>query len=218
MSIIIEETVRIPDGVTDLASFRHWAYSDDFPTKGRISFLNGEVWVDMSPENLFSHNQVKGEFASVLATLVKSKRLGRYFHDRTLLSHIVAGLSTEPDGLFISYATLNSGRINLVGEVEDSIELEGSPDMVLEVLSKTSTKKDMVVLRDLYWRAGITEYWLADARRKNLRFEILKYTDQGYIPVEQSSGWQESKVFGKSFKLTAGEDESGYPEYTLSVR
>src|SRR5688500_13238325 len=161
-TVIIEDTIRIPDSVTALDSFRRWVRSEEFPQKGRISFLNGEVWVDRSPENLFSHNQVKGEIAIVLGGLVKSARLGRYFHDRTLLSHTDAGLSTEPDGLFISNATFKSGRIRLDRRIEESIEIEGTPDMVLEVLSKSSQRKDTVILRDLYWHVGIPEFWLVD--------------------------------------------------------
>lgn len=35
-------------------------HSGEFPETGRICFLDGEVWVDMSMEQLYTHNQVKG--------------------------------------------------------------------------------------------------------------------------------------------------------------
>jgi hypothetical protein len=56
MSTIILETtvVRIPPEVKDLASFRRWVQSDRVPEDGRICFLNGEVWVDMSKEQAFT--------------------------------------------------------------------------------------------------------------------------------------------------------------------
>ena len=36
--------------------------------------------------------------------------------------------------------------------------------MVLEVVSKTSVRKDTVVLPQLYWKSKIPEYWLVDGR------------------------------------------------------
>src|SRR5256885_8764701 len=49
---------------------------------------------------------------------------------------------------------------------EGYLELEGTPDMVLEVVSESSVQKDTKRLRQLYWQAGIREYWLVDARRE----------------------------------------------------
>ncbi|MFQ5929788.1 MAG: hypothetical protein ACE5MK_08810, partial [Acidobacteriota bacterium] len=48
--------------------------------------------------------------------------------------NVEADLSTEPDGLFVSFEAIQSGRVRLVeGAGEGYIELEGSPEMVLEV-------------------------------------------------------------------------------------
>jgi hypothetical protein len=43
--------VEIPSSVADLDSFRRWASSPGFP-EGRIGFLDGKVWGDMSQEEL----------------------------------------------------------------------------------------------------------------------------------------------------------------------
>jgi len=59
--VVERDSVTIPAWVDDLDSFRRWARSDEFPESGRICFLNGEVWVDMSKEQAFWHNQVKSE-------------------------------------------------------------------------------------------------------------------------------------------------------------
>jgi hypothetical protein len=45
-----DESVVIPDGISDLEAFRRWTHSEDFPEAGRIWFLQGQVWVDMSKE------------------------------------------------------------------------------------------------------------------------------------------------------------------------
>jgi len=55
--VVDSQTIRIPAWVTEFDSFRRWARSDEFPDHGRICFPDGEVWVDMSKEQIVSHNQ-----------------------------------------------------------------------------------------------------------------------------------------------------------------
>jgi len=217
-TIVLEERIRIPDSVVDLQSFRRWARSDEFPDRGRFSHLQGEVWVDLMPEQLFTHNQVKVEFATVLFGSLKHDRRGRFFGDRTLVTHVEAGLSTEPDGTFVSFESLRRGRVQLVEGAEGFVELEGTPDMVLEVVSDSSVEKDTVVLRELYWQTGVPEYWLVDARGERLQFDILRRRPDGYGETRKQAGWLKSAVFAKSFRLSSHLDELGHPEYTLSVR
>jgi Uma2 family endonuclease len=214
-----DQVVHIPAWVTDHDSFRRWARSDDFPEKIRVCYLAGEVWVDMSNEQFFTHNQVKGEFNRVLANLAKLGRLGRFVPDGMLLSNVEASLSAGPDGAFVTRESLDSGRIRLVeGKREGYVELEGTPEMVLEVVSPGSVTKDTVTLRELYWRAGIREFWLVDVRGERLVFDILRHGAGEYTATRKQKGWVKSAVFGKSFRLTRQTDERGDPEYTLEVR
>lgn len=208
--------VRIPSWVSDLASFRRWARSPAFPEHGWIAHLNGDVWVDLSMERT-SHNQVKGITNSRLTLLTHEDDLGFYFADRMLLTNEEAGLSTEPDGMFVSHAAIAKSRV-ILEEGDHSLEVQGSPDMTLEVVSDTSVEKDLEILRDLYWRAEISEYWLIDARRKTPMFEILRYTSTRYVPVRKVDGWSRSRVFGKSFRLAARKTRAGITRFTLDVR
>lgn len=221
MSTIIfdEASVRIPAWVTDRLSFRRWLNSDDFPETGRICYLAGEVWADMSREQLDSHNQVKQEFSLVLGGLVKASKFGRYYPDGALISNAEVDFTAQPDGTVVSRSALATGRVRRVeGAKNGYLELEGSPDMVLEVVSDSSVAKDNVLLRDLYWQAGITEYWIVDARGDRLSFEILRHTPKGYVSARRQNGWLRSNVFNKSFQLTRQVDEEGDPEYTLTGR
>jgi Uma2 family endonuclease len=217
--VLYDDAVVIPDGISDLEAFRRWAHSEDFPEAGRICFLHGDVWVDMSREQVFTHNQLKQEFNLVLGGLVKVQRLGRFFPDGLLVTHDRAQLACQPDGTFVSRQTLKSGRVRLVeGEKGGYLELAGTPDMVLEIVSSSSVEKDTVTLPDLYWRAEIPEYWLVDARSSRLQFEILHYQSNGYATVRKQGGWVESQVFGRSFRLTRRLDDEGNPEFSLAVR
>jgi Uma2 family endonuclease len=217
--VLYDDSVDIPDGISDLSGFRRWVHSDDFPETGRICFLDGRVWVDMSKEQVFTHNQLKQEFNLVIGSLVKSQRLGRFFPDGVLLTNDQAQLACQPDGTFVSVQSLKLGLARLVkGEKEGFLELDGTPDMVLEIVSASSVEKDKEILFDLYWRAGITEYWLVDARADRLGFDIFRYDARGYVATRKHGGWLKSSVFGRSFRLAQHLYEMGNPEYSVSVR
>jgi Uma2 family endonuclease len=217
--VLYDDTVDIPSGISDLTAFRRWAHSDAFPESGRICFLDGRVWLDMSKEQIFTHNQIKQEFNLGIGGLVKAQRLGRFFPDGLLLTNDRAQLACQPDGTFVSRQSLKSGRVRLIeGEKEGYLELEGTPDMVLEVVSASSVEKDNETLPDLYWRAGIPEYWLVDAREDRLEFDIFRFESDGYKAVRKQAGWLKSRVFGRSFRLSRQLDDAGNPEFSLSVR
>ena len=113
-------------------------------------------------------------------------------------------------------------RIERVRELPDAngvgvVELEGTPDMVLEVVSDSSEERDTVTLPHVYHLAGIPEFWRVDARAE-LCFEILRREASGYVPTRQPDGWWRSEVFGRDFLLTAGVDPIGEPRFTLQHR
>src|SRR5580698_10481041 len=137
--VLYEDVVHIPDGINTLTGFRRWFHSDDFPETGRVCFLHGQPWVDMSKEQIFTHNQVKQEFNLVIGGLAKTERLGRYFPDGLLVTNDEANLASQPDGTFVTRGSLETQRVRLIdGEKEGYLEMDGSPDMVLEVVSASS--------------------------------------------------------------------------------
>lgn len=214
--------VQVPSWVVDHRSFRRWASSDSYPQHGWFSYLDGKLWVDISMEEFFTHNQVKARIDFTMMTLLEEAALpGRYVPDRMLLTNEDVGLSTEPDGLFFFWETFERKRIRLVERPKQSgcLELAGTPDMVLEVVSDSSEKKDKEDLRELYWRAGITEYWLVDVRGSEPSFEILRHTARGYVAARPNKeGWTKSAVFGRSFKLTQRKKDPLGPIFTLLVQ
>jgi Uma2 family endonuclease len=213
------EEVHLPGWVVDLESFRRWLDARDVPEKARIWYLRGEVWVDMSKEQVFSHVLVKTKITARLTTLVEAENPGLYLGDGVRLSNVTADLSVKPDGTFVARATLESGQIRLVEGMEEGfLELEGTPGMVLEVVSRSSVRKDTTLLRQAYWEAGIGEYWLVDARREPLSFDILRHASRGYIATRKRQEWLRSAVFGKEFRLIQRTSVQGHPDYVLEVR
>jgi Uma2 family endonuclease len=221
-AIVVEEQgLRIPASALTLDGFRAWAKSDDFPERGRISFIYPEVFVDMSPEELQTHGKVKIAVSGTLWNFIEKEELGEFYPDRTLVTNETAGLSTEPDGAFATWEALESGRVRLIPreeEPEQFLEVQGTPDWVMEIISNTSVRKDTRRLRETYHRAGIPEYWLIDARGEEIDFQILGYTPAEYVRAPGRGGWQRSIVFGRMFRLQRRRGRLDYWRYTLQIR
>jgi Uma2 family endonuclease len=209
--IHLEGGLRIPAGVHDFEEFRRWSRSDQFPERGRIDYLQGDVEVDMSPEELLSHGTPKTAIAARLAVLVQEARLGLVFIDRARLVSPVAGLSVEPDVVVVLEETLAAERVRFVPSSRPGryLEMEGAPDLVVEIISDSSVAKDRKRLPKLYAQAGIPELWLADARGKDLSFEIWTLGIDGYTRVPPDApgaeGWTRSPVLGRRFRLRRDE-------------
>jgi Uma2 family endonuclease len=221
-TVSFAEQVEVPLNIQSLGDFRRWALSSEFPERGRIDFLAGRIEVDMSPEDLFTHGTLKGEIYGVLFGRVKPTRMGHLFTDRTRVTCPNADLSAEPDIVFISHDAIASGRIRLVpkpsGETGCFVEIEGAPDMVAEIVSDGSENKDTKRLPVTYFKAGIPEFWLIDARGKQLVFHIYQRGQGEYEPVAiAADGFQNSSVFGCRFKLERAVGPDGFWEYNLSI-
>ncbi len=212
---------RLPASAFDLAGFRDWATSRDFPEHIRAAFIGQEIFIEMSNEEPQTHVAVKTEIARVLATLVRDLKMGKFYGDGLLVSNEDASVSSNPDASFFTAESLRSGRVRLVPkkDKEDRYrEVEGTPDWVLEVVSDSSVQKDTTKLRDAYHRAGIAEYWLIDACGEEIHFQILNHRKNGYAAAPVRGGWQRSRVFGRSFRMERQRDALGLWEYTLHVQ
>lgn len=217
-------TLVVPPAAMTMEGFREWATGDDFPERVRVTyFREEEILLDMSNEEINSHVAVKTEVGRVLATLVKVESLGKFYCDGVLLTNVAAGVSNNPDSLFLSRDTIESGRAKLIprlGAEHLYRELEGTPDWILEVVSDSSVAKDKTRLREAYHTAGIPEYWLVDARDDGaLSFQILTRRKSTYAAATpDAEGWQRSRVFGRHFRLERQRDDFGLWEYTLHAR
>jgi Uma2 family endonuclease len=221
MTTLLNEEIEldIPSWVTDLSSFRRWLDQPDFPENLPIWWLRGKVWVDMSREQGFSHNQVRTAITTALWQLVADTAAGILWSEGMFLANSEIGLGGNPDAFFTSHEAMDAGRVALIeGREGGVVEVHGTPDMVLEVVSRNSIKKDTQTLFEAYWAARISEYWLVDARKGPIRFEIWRRTEEGYVAARKRDGWLKSNVFGKLFRLVASTDRSGLPTYRLESR
>jgi Uma2 family endonuclease len=222
--ILLEGGLRIPAGVQDFEEFRRWSHSDQFPEQGRIDYLQGDVEVDMSPEDLLTHGTPKAAIAAGLFAVVVKAGRGLVFIDRARVASPAAGLSVEPDIVVALRESLAVNRVRMVPKSpplpDRYIELEGAPDLVVEILSDSSVNKDRKRLPELYAQAGIPELWLADARHEPLSFEIWTLGKAGYtrVPAEApgADAWTTSPLLGRRFRLRRHEiQEPRYVYYEL---
>ena len=214
-ALIIEDRVIVPDTAFDHAGCRAWVTSDAYPGRVRTTFVRGELLVEISPESIEAHNKVKAALTA-LASFVNQHDLGEVYSDGALVTNDDAGLSCEPDLTFVSWAAFTDGLVRLVprkGDAGDYIEILGSPDLVVEIVSDSSVKKDTQLLRDAYSRAGVREYWLIDARGNDITFESR--VGDRLASSGDPSAPQESGILGGRWSLTRARNRAGRFTYTL---
>jgi Uma2 family endonuclease len=208
--------VSIPTSAHTFDGFREWIPS--LPEKTRVTFFQGEVLLDMSNEDVVYHTKVKGEIFSTVYQLAKQLDLGEVYQDGSLLSNVDANVSNNPDAVAALWATIESDQFRVVERNGKYPEMQGTPDWVLEVVSPSSVAKDTKFLKSAYHAARIPEYWLVDARRVDIDFAMLHWSESGYVPAPSRDGWQTSKVFGREFRLIRTTDRRGAMAYSLEIR
>jgi Uma2 family endonuclease len=224
-AVIFEEDLRVPEDAFTFEGFQRWVESEEFPETGRIDYLGGDIEVDMSPEDLFTHGAVKTAITSKLHVLVTESEMGHVFSDTTRLASRFAALSVEPDVMVILDASLEAGKVRLSQASSRKGPnryggLDGAADIIVEIVSDSSVKKDTQRLPPLYASAGVPELWVVDARGEDLRFDIHELRDGQYAPLDaDAEGWIRSPRLGHAFRLIRkSSDRPGVWRYTLQAR
>ncbi|WP_166822746.1 Uma2 family endonuclease [Thalassoroseus pseudoceratinae] len=219
-TVLSGDRIVIPGDIHSLADFRAWALSDDFPKQGRIDYIQGRIEVDMSPENLFSHGSPKSEIVRVFGNLNRRLDLGYLFTDCTRFANAEVGLSAEPDVILLTRQSLTTGEAHLrraaSGEDDQFVEIDGMADLVVEIVSDSSVRKDTVELFATYFTAGVIEYWIIDVRGPAVQMQIYTRGETEFVPVPHDDGaFQTSSVFDLGFRLERARDELGHWTYQL---
>ncbi len=114
----------------------------------------------MSPAPSFRHQKIVDRFHDLLKTWIRQHRLGET--GIAPLDMILGDTRVmQPDIVFISNENL--------GIIQD--RLHGPADLVAEVISPGSRRRDRIDKRDLYEQHGVMEYWLIDPEAETV--EVL---------------------------------------------
>ena len=121
------------------------------PDDQRYELLDGDL--AMVPAPNLKHQKVQFHLGQKLGQFILDHKLGEFFYapcDVVLSETAVV----QPDLLFVSRA-----REHLLSNGEN---VQGAPDLVIEILSPSTADRDQGIKRELYGRYGVAEYWLVD--------------------------------------------------------
>jgi len=126
---------------------------DDYclmPEDRRYELIGGEFFMVPSPSVI--HQRVAANLEAILREFVREKDCGE-----VLFAPLDVVLSPEdvvqPDIMFIS-----SERSNIITDAN----IQGAPDLVVEILSPSTAEKDRTIKKKLYARYGVRELWLVN--------------------------------------------------------
>ncbi|MBI4333733.1 MAG: Uma2 family endonuclease [Chloroflexi bacterium] len=131
----------------------------------RYELLEGELVVVPSPN--VPHQSISLELVLSLARFVKDNHLGTVY-DAPLDVHLGENV-VQPDIMYIS-----TERMGIVGREE----IQGAPDLVIEILSPATGTRDRTLKKTLYARHGVRELWIVDPDKETI--EVAKLARTGF--------------------------------------
>jgi Uma2 family endonuclease len=139
----------------------------DTPEDGnRYEVIDGELYV--TPPPLEPHQRGSTNLLGFVWQYLRQSRLG------TVYSAPFGVVLDDENGLQPDIVYVSNERRGLIVERG----LEGAPDLVVEVLSRSTQARDRGVKMKRYAASGIAHYWILDPRTRTL--EAYRLTEQGY--------------------------------------
>ena len=132
------------------------------PEDKRYELINGELL--MTPSPVPNHQRVSGKLEFILRKFITENNLGEVFYapcDVYLDNENVV----QPDILFIS-----KDRLGIIGEKN----IQGPPNLVIEIISEHSVYRDMVQKKRLYARFRVKEYWIVIPEEEEIEVYVLE--------------------------------------------
>ena len=138
------------------------------PEDERWELIDGELIMPPSPKE--AHQSVQVDLGAPMHLFARKKDLGRvYFAPFDVKLSDTDTL--QPDLLFVS-----KERLHII--TEDNVQ--GAPDLVVEIRSPSTARQDWTVKREIYARHGVKEYWLVDPEAATVSVLLL---DSGKLKV-----------------------------------
>lgn len=130
-----------------------------FPDDGkRHELIDGEHYVTASPNT--RHQVISGNLHFLLRTWIERHPVGRVFY-------------APYDIVFSNFDVVEPDLVYLSNEraayVITPMHAVGSPDLVIEIGSPSTRKRDETIKRRLYERTDVAEYWVVDPDRDAVR-------------------------------------------------
>ncbi len=143
---------------------KRWTYEEyyNLGEDQRYEIIDGNLLMPPAPDTW--HQDWARELFLVIHQHVHIRKLGRGFF-APLDIVLDAENTVEPDVVFISKA--NAGIIHRRA-------VFGVPDLLVEIVSPASVRRDRYEKKDLYARFGVKEYWIGDPANRALEIHTLQ--------------------------------------------
>ena len=141
--------------MSDLAfSFENYTYKDykDWPEDFRCELIDGVIYMMSSPSDWHQ-----------LVSMSLSRQLGNFFDGKScqpFAAPFDVRLFPKPDESDDVVVQPDLMVICDKSKWEGVGFCKGAPDLIIEILSKSTKSHDMKVKFDLYRQAGVREYWI----------------------------------------------------------
>jgi len=148
---------------------KRWTYEEyyRFDDDQRYEIIDGNLLMAPAPDTW--HQDWSRDLFRVIDRQVTAHRLGKVFFAPVDVV-FDAENTVQPDIVFI--ATANAGIIQRRA-------VFGTPDLLVELVSPASVRRDRYDKRELYARFGVKEYWIGDPANRAL--EILTLKQGSYV-------------------------------------
>lgn len=157
---MIAQTAFRSDEVFTQKQFRRWVDSRPRSDINRYELIDGRIV--MTPPAGHAHASIEAAIVQLLREHVVAHALGTVFGSSAgydLPSHE----TLEPDASFVSTERMAAGP--RVGPDEF---LRVVPNLVVEILSPSTAKRDRTEKKDIYERNGVDEYWIVDPHGRSV--------------------------------------------------
>jgi len=143
---------------------RRWTYEEYYRLNDdqRYEIIDGNLLMAPAPDTW--HQSWARNLFRIVDAYVQRKKLGEVFF--APLDVVLNQENTvQPDLVFISTANLG---------IVQHRAIFGTPDLLVELISPSSVRRDRYDKKDLYARFGVKEYWIGDPANKALEVLTLK--------------------------------------------
>ena len=136
----------------------------------RYELIDGVLLLAPSPN--VDHQEVATNLGTSLSMFVREHELGRvYFAPTDVVFRDT--VVVQPDLLFISKERRH---------IRTSANIQGAPNLIVEIMSPSSSSRDWRDKRDLYATYGVREYWVIDPTN---RIGSVLRLRAGVLEIEQ---------------------------------
>lgn len=171
------------------------------PDEQRVELIDG-VFYDMSAPRIV-HQDISYVIHSAIATYIKSQKgkCKAFFAPVDVQIDCDDKTMVQPDVLVVC----DREKIRGFG-------VYGAPDFLVEILSKSTRKKDMTIKLAKYCEAGVREYWIIDPHKRVLI--IHNFMDESWVPeIRPLQGEVPVAIFDGKLKINLDEVNDSIEEF-----